>query len=242
MLAQPRVGAGDGRDDLLDLGAHVVVRLVRVPPHVVFDRAVVRRRARVREEVEPAVRAAARAADDDPRRERVEARRQDRMRLRVRPLPLELLERDDDLQRLLDRVDAAARLPAGVQREVARRGVRLLALDLDAEVHEPALGRAQPQLGRLERDRHVARGRALDDLARAVADDLLVADDVEDDVAARPQPAARAPPSSPTWPPRGRPSCRSRRARRAVRRRRRRRTAPATTSCGRRRARRPRAR
>ena len=46
VLAQPRVGARDGGDDLLDLGAHVVVRLVRVPPHVVFDRAVVRRRAR----------------------------------------------------------------------------------------------------------------------------------------------------------------------------------------------------
>ncbi len=105
------------RDDVLDLGAHVVVRLVRIPPHVVFDRAVVRRRAGVREQVEPAVAAAARAADDDPRRERVEARRQDRVRLRVRPLPLELLERDDDLQHLLDRVDAAARL-------AARRGPR----------------------------------------------------------------------------------------------------------------------
>ena len=66
--------------------------------------------------------------------------------------------------------------------------MRLLALDLDAEVHEPALRRAQPELARLERDRHVVRGRALDDLARAVADDLLVADDVEDDVAARPEP------------------------------------------------------
>ena len=111
--------------------------------------------------------------------------RQDRMRLRVRPLPLELLERDDDLERLLDRVDAAAGLPAGVDGEVAGRGVRLHALDLDAEVHEPTLGGAQPQLGRLERDRHVGRGRALDDLARAVPDDLLVADDVEHDVSAR---------------------------------------------------------
>ena len=63
--------------------------------------------------------------------------------------------------------------------------MRLHALDLDAEVDEPALGGAQPQLGRLERDRHVACRCALDDLARAVADDLLVADDVEDDVAAR---------------------------------------------------------
>ena len=42
------------------------------------------------------------------------------------------------------------------------------------------------------RDGHVGRRRALDDLARAVADDLLVADDVEDDVAAR----ARGPASS----------------------------------------------
>src|SRR6478672_3135304 len=49
MLPEPRVGAGDGRHDLLDLGLHVLVLLVRVPPHVVFDRRVVRRRARVRE-------------------------------------------------------------------------------------------------------------------------------------------------------------------------------------------------
>ena len=118
-----------------------------------------------------------------PGEQRVVPGRQDRMGLGVRPLPLELLERDDELQRLLDRVDAAARLAAGVDREVARRGVRLLALDLDAEVDEPPSAGAQPQLGRLERDRHVARGRALDDLARAVPDDLLVADDVEDDVA-----------------------------------------------------------
>ena len=91
-------------------------------------------------------------------RERVEARRQDRVRLRVRPLPLELLQRDDDLDRLLDRVDAAAGLPACVDGEVSRRGVRLHALDLDAEVHEPALGGAQPQLCRLDRDRDVAGG------------------------------------------------------------------------------------
>ncbi len=53
---------------------------------------------------------------------------------------------------------------------------------------EATLGRAQPQLRRLEREGDVARGRSLDDLAGAVADHLLVADDVEDDVAARMQP------------------------------------------------------
>ena len=63
--------------------------------------------------------------------------------------------------------------------------MRLDALDLDPEVHEPALRGAQLQLGRLERQRHVGRRRARDDLAGAVPDDLLVADDVEDDVSAR---------------------------------------------------------
>jgi hypothetical protein len=62
--------------------------------------------------------------------------------------------------------------------------VGLDALHLDAEVHEPALGRAQAKLGRLERERDVARGRALDDLPGAVPDDLLVADDVEHNVPA----------------------------------------------------------
>ena len=108
MVTQPRIDAAHGGDDSLDLGADVVEGLVRVVPHVVFDRAVVGCRAGVREEVEPAVAAAAGPADDDRRRERVEPRRQDRMRLRVRPLALELLERGDELDRLLDRVDAAA--------------------------------------------------------------------------------------------------------------------------------------
>ena len=242
VLAQPRVGARDSVDDLLDLGAHVVVRLVGVPPHVVFDRAVVRRRPGVREQVEPAVRAASGAADDDPRRQRVVPGRQDRMRLRVRPSPLELLERDDELEHLLDRVHAAARLPACVNREVARRGMSLLALDLDAEVHETTFCGAQPELGRLERDRHVARGRTLDDLAGAVPDNLLVADDVEDDVSVRFEAVLGAPPSSPTSPRRDRPSCPSPRARRGDRRRPRRRRAPATTSRGRRPVRRPRGR
>ena len=117
--------------------------------------------------------------------------RQDRVRLRVRPLPLELLERDDDLDRLLDGVDAAAGLTTCVDGEVSRRSVRLDALDLDSEVHETAFGGAQPQLCRLDRDRDVGRRSALDDLAGAVADDLLVADDVEDDVPARTEALAR---------------------------------------------------
>ena len=78
--------------------------------------------------------------------------------------------------------------PPGVQREVARRGVRLLALDFDPEVHEPALCSAQPELARLERDRHIACGRALDDLTGAIPDHLLVTDDVEHDVPARQKP------------------------------------------------------
>ena len=123
-----------------------------------------------------------------PGRERVVPRRQDRMRLRVRPLPLELLERSDDLQQLLDRVHAAAAATASVDREVPRRRVRLDTVDLDPEVHETALGGAEPELGRLERDGHVGRRDALDDLTRAVSDHLLVGDDVEEDVAARAEP------------------------------------------------------
>src|SRR5207253_7126424 len=68
--------------------------------------------------------------------------------------------------------------------EVARPRVGLDALDLDAEMDEAALGGAQRELGRLDRDGDVRCWSALDDLARAVADHLLVAHDVEPDVAA----------------------------------------------------------
>src|SRR6185437_15567063 len=99
----------------------------------------------IREKRQTAVGAAAGPAHDDPRRERVVAAREDRMGLLVSPLPLELLERDDHLDQLLDRVDASASLAARVDGLVARGRMRLDALDLDAEMHEPALGRAQPQ-------------------------------------------------------------------------------------------------
>jgi hypothetical protein len=110
------------------------------------------------------------------------------MRLRVRPLALELLERDDDLDRLLDGVDAAASVSACVDGEVAGRRVRLHTLDLDAEMHEATLRGTQPELGRLDGQRHVAGISALDDLAGAVPDHLLVAHEMEDDVAPGPEP------------------------------------------------------
>ena len=154
-------GAAGVEDIALDLRAHLVEGLVRIEPEAVLDRAVVRGRAGVREEVESAVAPAAGATDDDSGEQRVVARGQERVGLRVRPLPLELLERTDDLQHLLDRVHAAASPAAGMDREVARAGVSLHTFDLDPEVHETSLGEGDGEIRRLDRDDGVGlRGSA----------------------------------------------------------------------------------
>ena len=100
--------------------------------------------------------------------------------------PLELLERDDDLQQLLDRVDAAAAAdrPRGPRGTASTRAPRHPRPRSGSARARPRRRRAAARSARARRVTSAA-GCALDDLARAVSDHLLVADDVEEDVAAR---------------------------------------------------------
>ena len=100
------------------------------------------------------------------------------VRRRGAELPVKLLDPDQDVAHVRDRVHA----------EVRARAVRRASIRLDLEADEALVSENEPELGRLGHDRRIRRV-ALRDPGGADARHLLVADRRDDDVAAKTRPA-----------------------------------------------------
>ena len=177
--------------------------------------------------------AAAGSPDHHAGVDRRDAGRQQRMPLVDRPVPLQVLDRGQDLGGLLDGIDGDA-LPAGVDGAVAVGGVPGAPAHHHPQPLESTLDWLDGEVGRLDDDRRVRPVAVLDRLGRARTTRLLVHHALDEDVALQ---ADSRPAGSPrrrrSWR-RCRLSYRRRRAPRSCRRRSRPQMAGRSTRRGRR--------